>query len=88
MQVTLCARSKILTLLESGKAFRVQATGNAKEGSHVDLIPNADVTEMDSKISIVPLVVADIQTINLLAGKDIDYDYNSDEFIISNRGNE
>ena len=88
MQITLCARSKILTLLESGKAFRVQATGNADAGSHVDLIPNADVTDLDSTISVVPLVVMDIQTATLLAGQHIDFDYNKGEFIISNRGQE
>lgn len=88
MQITLCARSKILQLLRGGKAFRVQATGNAEAGSHVDLIPNADVTAFDNTISLIPLVVADLQTLTLLAGQHIDFDYNNDEFIISNRGHE
>lgn len=89
MQITLCARSKILQILEQGKAFRVQATGTAMvAGSHVDLIPDADVTDLDIKISTVPLVIADVQTLTLLAGQHIDFDYNSGEFIISNRGNE
>lgn len=88
MQITLCARSKILELVETDKAFRIQATEGTEAGSHVDLIPNADVTENDSTISMVPLVVADVQTLTLLAGRDIDFDYNTGEFIIANRGNE
>ena len=88
MQITLCARSKILQLLDADKAFRIQATGSAQAGAHVDLIPNVTVTGADSQISIIPLVVADIQTATLLAGQHIDFDYNTGEFIISNRGNE
>lgn len=88
MQITLCARSKILQLLEVNKAFRIQATEGIEAGSHVDLVPNVDMTENDSVISTVPLVVADVQTLTLLAGQDIDFDYNTGEFIISNRGNE
>jgi len=57
-------------------------------GSHVDLIPDADVTEADSTISTIPHVVVDIQTATLLAGQNIDFDYNTEEFIISNRGKE
>jgi hypothetical protein len=83
MNITLCARSKILRLLDPGRAFRIQATGTADAGSHVDLIPNTDVTGFDSTISSIPLVVADIQTVTLLAGQSIDFDYTSEEFIIS-----
>jgi hypothetical protein len=75
-------------LTDTGKAFRVQATGSAEAGAHVDLIPNVDVTSMDSTISIVPRVVVDLQTATLLAGQYIDFDYNTGEFIISNRGKE
>lgn len=67
-------------------AFRVQATGTAEAGSHVDLIPNESVTAFDCTISTVPLVIADIQTATLLANRSIDFDYNTGEFIISNRG--
>lgn len=88
MQITLCARSKILQILAPGKAFRVQATGSAEAGSHVDLIPDADVTELDSIISVMPKVVVDIQTATLMAGQSIDFNYDTGEFIISNRGNE
>lgn len=83
MKITLCARSKILKILEEGRAFRIQATGSAEMGSHVDLIPDSEVTAMDSIISSTPMVVADLQTITLLAGQTIDFDYGTDEFIIT-----
>jgi len=88
MKITLCARSKILQILGPTRVFRIQATGNMEAGSHVDLIPDADVTEADSTISTIPHVVVDIQTATLLAGQNIDFDYNTEEFIISNRGKE
>lgn len=88
MRITLCARSKILQLVGVDEAFRIQVTEKAAAGTHIDLIPGAIVTEGDNTISIIPLVVADIQTVTLLAGQDIDFDYSTDEFIISNRGNE
>lgn len=55
-------------------------------GQHVDLIPNAEHRESDCVISDVPRVVADIQTVTLLADQTVDFDYNTQEFIISNRG--
>lgn len=88
MNITLCARSKILQILEPGKVFRVQATGSAEAGSHVDLIPDTEITALDSTISVMPRVVVDIQTATLLAGQSIDFDYDTGEFIISNRGKE
>lgn len=88
MRITLCARSKILQLLEPGSIFRVQATGSFDAGSHVDLIPNTELKLGDSTISHVPHVVVDIQTATLLADKTIDFNYNTDEFIISNRDKE
>jgi len=88
MNITLSARSKILTLLDDGKAFRIQASGSGSAGAHVDLIPNESVTAQDSTISTVPLVIADITTVTLLAGQSVDFDYLTGEFIISNRGQE
>lgn len=88
MRITLCARSKILQLLEPGGSFRVQATGSLQAGSHVDLIPNSEVMPNDCIISHTPRVVADLQTATLLANQIVDFDYNLEEFIISNRGNE
>ena len=81
MHVTLCARSKILSLLDEGKAFRVHARVDA--GSQVDLIPNSEVTQFDSTITCVPLIVADIQTVTQMAGRYIDFDYQTGEFLIS-----
>ncbi len=81
MLVTLCARSKILHLLDEGKAFRIQTCADTQP--HVDLIPNSDVAQFDSTITCVPLIVADIQTVTLMAGRTIDFDYKNDEFIIS-----
>lgn len=88
MHITLCARSKILQLLEPGKSFRIQATGSALAGSHVDLIINAEVLAGDSTISTNPSVIADVQTITILGGRSIDFNYDTNEFIISNRGKE
>lgn len=88
MRITLCARSKILEILGPTRVFRIQATGNMEAGSHIDLIPDTEVTEMDSTISRIPHVVVDILTATFLAGQNIDFDYNTEEFIISNRGNE
>lgn len=81
MHISLCAKSKIMHLLEDGKAFRIQSCVDS--GSHVDLIPNTEVTEFDSTISYTPLIVADIVTVTRMAGRSIDFDYQSGEFIIS-----
>lgn len=88
MRITLCARSKIMQLLEPGSTFRVQATGTLQAGSHVDLIPNTELRVGDITISHTPPVVVDINTATLLANRVVDFDYNTNEFIISNRGNE
>jgi len=88
MRITLCARSKILQLLEPGGIFRIQATGSIEAGSLIDLIPNAELKAGDSTISHVPFVVADFQTSTLLADKTVDFNYNTNEFIISNRDKE
>lgn len=88
MRITLCARSKILQLLDAGKSFRIQATGSYSAGSHVDLIPNAEVLPTDCIICHTPLVIADLQTATLLIDQVVDFDYDAEEFIIANRGNE
>lgn len=85
MKITLCARSKILTLLEDGSTFRIQATALQENGQHVDLIPNSDPKPNDLTISHVPRVVIDYATATLLAGQTIDFDYAEQEFVISNR---
>ena len=81
MHITLDAKSKILNLLENGKAFRVQTRLDA--GSQVDLIPNSEVAAFDSTISGVPLIVADVETVTCMAGRTIDFDYQSGDFLIS-----
>ena len=81
MHITLCARSKILKLLEEGKAFRIKTCVAA--GSQVDLIPNSEVAAFDSTISCVPLIVADVETVTCMAGRTIDFDYQSGDFLIS-----
>lgn len=88
MRITLCARSKILTLLEPGSSFRVQVTVVPQAGQHVDLIPNIEAQPFDCTMSNVPRIVADIQTVTLMADQVLDYSYDNEEFIISNRGNE
>lgn len=88
MRITLCARSKILTLLRPGLSFRIQVTALPYAGQHVDLEPNTEARENDHIISTIPLVVADLQTVTMLANQTIDFDYNVGEFVISNRGNE
>lgn len=88
MRITLCARSKILQLLEPGGTFRIQATGSIDAGSFVDLLPNAERSEKDVTISLVPHVVVDFNTSILMAQQVIDFDYETGEFIISNRGAE
>lgn len=88
MRITLCARSKILQLLEPGGSFRVQATAVPQKGQHIDLFPNTEPKQFDCTISEMPRVVADMQTVTLMADQIIDFDYNKQEFIISNRGHE
>jgi hypothetical protein len=88
MRITLCARSKILTILKPGSCFRIQVTGSLLAGSHVDLIPNSEPGPGDSTIYNVPKIVADMASATQLAHQTIDFDYGSEEFIISNRGNE
>lgn len=88
MRITLSARSKILQLSGQGGIFRIQATGSLQAGAHVDLIPNSEVRVGDVTITHTPSVVVDFNTSLLLADKVVDFDYNTDEFIISNRGHE
>ncbi len=88
MRITLSARSKMLQLAEQSGTFRIQATGSLQAGSHVDLIPNSEARAGDVTITHTPLVVVDFNTSLLLADKVVDFDYNTDEFIISNRGHE
>lgn len=88
MRITLCARAKILQIIKTGGVFRIQATGSPSSGSQIDLISDAELRPGDSTISHVPRVVVDIQTATLLANQNIDFDYSSGEFIISNREKE
>ena len=81
MNITLCARAKILRILEDGRAFRVQASVGG--GSQVELILNSEIAEFDCIIATVPLIVADVTTATLTAGRGLDYDYRTDEFLIS-----
>lgn len=86
MYITLCAKSKILELTESGKCFRIKFNGSPIAGSHIDLIPNVEPNAFDITISHIPKVVADVETIEAMLNQDIDFDYKTEEFIISNRG--
>ena len=88
MRITLSARSKILSLQSEGLPFRIQVTGSIQAGSHVDLIPHSNLGSNDVTICTAPLIIADFQTINHLVNQTVDFDYNTQEFIISNRGNE
>jgi hypothetical protein len=72
--------------LEPGSSFRVQVTVVPRAGQHVDLIPNTEQRPFDCTISDVPRIVADIQTVTIMADQILDYSYNAQEFIISNRG--
>ena len=54
----------------------------------MDLISNTEERQSDCTILQAPRVVADMQTASLLANQTVDFDYNTDEFIISNRGHE
>ena len=83
MHITLCARSKMLHLLEPGGVFRVHASVLPGAGHHVDLIPNTEVVPTDCTIQQVPHVVADIQTATLLADQVVDFDYALQEFVIT-----
>jgi hypothetical protein len=85
MRITLSARSKILCL-SHGKPFRISAVGSMLAGSHIDLIPNAEVLPNDVTICDVPFIVASIETLTLIADRSVDYDYDHEEFVISNRG--
>lgn len=57
-----------------------------KAGQHVDLFPNTEPLLTDVTISNVPRIVADIQTVTLMADQVLDYNYTTEEFVISNRG--
>jgi len=81
MHITLDAKAKILNLLDEGKTFRVHTRVDA--GSQVDLIPNSEATRFDITIALTPHIVADIVTVTKMAGRSIDFDYQSGEFLIS-----
>lgn len=86
MLITLCARAKILELLEPGKSFRIKAIGSESAGSHIDLVSDSAPMPFDSTISVQPPVLADMSTVLLMIDKIIDYDYVNAEFVISKRG--
>lgn len=85
MRITLCARSKILELLRPGSSFRIEVTEVPLAGQHIDLIPNSAVEPNDCIILDVPRIVSSYSSVMLLVDKVIDYDYDAEEFIISNR---
>ena len=88
MNITLSARSKILQLSSLGRPFRINILGDLIAGSLINLEPNATLTPLDVTINVMPFIIADLASDNFLGDKTVDYDYNNQEFIISNRGNE
>lgn len=89
MLITDLARSKIQDLqnrLNSEEPFRIMITGSIHFGNLVDLIPNSKFTPFDSVICESPVIIADLDSVNYLTGKKIDFDPEDDEFIISERG--
>lgn len=62
--------------------------GSLIAGSLVNLERNAIQTPLDVTINVMPMIIADIASVNYLEDKTVDFDYNTQEFIISNRGNE
>lgn len=88
MKITLCALSKILQLSSTDSCFRIQLTGSTLAGALVNLASSQVVTSDDLIISAIPKVVADRSTVMLLGDTAIDFDSNTENFIISNRGNE
>jgi hypothetical protein len=88
MNITLSARSKVLQLSSSGRPFRIIVTGDLVAGNHVDLEANAVRTPLDVTMCSMPIIIADLASANFLGDKRVDYDYNNQEFIISDRGNE
>jgi len=82
MQVTLNAKSKILNLLESKDSiFRI----SCKPGSELtlNLTANAELCEFDVTISSMPRIVVDVSTLTQFVGKNVDFDYQTNEFIIA-----
>jgi Fe-S cluster assembly iron-binding protein IscA len=88
MRITLCALSKILELTKPEKVFRIQVTAIPFAGQHVDLYPDEAVKDDDCIICTSPKVVADLETATVLADQTIDFSFDTEEFVISNRGNE
>ena len=83
MRVTLCARAKILQILEDGKSFRIQVSTMHQAGQHVDLIPNTEAKQFDCIINHIPHIVADYKTVTLMADQLVDFNYDTKEFVIS-----
>ncbi len=85
MRITLSARSKVLQLFGESSCFRVQATGDGIDGVHVELQPNSTLREHDFKFCDKPLIVADLQSIPHLATRTLDFDFDTNEFVIFTR---
>jgi Fe-S cluster assembly iron-binding protein IscA len=83
MNITHNARNKISELCSPNSPFRIAVTGSMINGNHVDLIANATALSSDVTICTSPAVVADFASINFLTGQTIDFDYSTEEFIIS-----
>jgi Fe-S cluster assembly iron-binding protein IscA len=84
MSITDNARSMMVSLSSTG-VFRIGVTGDLIAGSHFDLFPHSVVEETDVIICDEPKVVADLFSYHQLLDKEVDYDVDTAEFIISNR---
>jgi hypothetical protein len=88
MFITLCARSKMLRLLEPGFSFRIQADVLPEAGHHINLFPDSEARQNDCIINHSPRVVADYQTLTLMTDQVIDFSYTTQEFIITTSARE
>ena len=85
MRITLSARSKVLQLFGESSCFRVQTSGDSIAGVHVELLPNSELREHDFKFCDAPLIVADMASTTYLANRTLDFDFDTNEFVIITR---
>lgn len=54
-------------------------------GVHIELQPNSELREHDFKFCVAPLIVADMSSVTHLSTRTLDFDFDTNEFVIFTR---
>ena len=83
MIFTKSASEKIAALVGASSSFRINAAGNIIDGHHIEMLIDDPIGMSDVTICEDPRIIANLSTINYLSGNTVDFDGETEEFIIS-----